>query len=263
MSNYGFQPPTEEELKSSQDAGYVLGGVIPKKVIQEDGQWDNFLPAIEIQRDTYETSNCTAYGSTNLVEILFKKLFGEEKNYSERFTGIMAGTRPPGNNPHSVLETIRKKGLIGDSLLPLSGAKTLEEYYTPDPMTSKFKRIGRDWLKNYTIKHEWVFMPSDSLETKKNNLKESLRFSPIGISVYAWLRNGYYVKPANVRDNHWCVLYGYTDDYWKIFDSYDSTHKKLDYDFNFEYAKRVFLSEAYNECFLRKLFNRILFSFTA
>lgn len=73
------------------------------------------------------------------------------------------------------------------------------------------------------------------------SLKDALRYSPIGISVYAWVQNAdsTYIKPQGAQDNHWCVLYGYEDGKsWHVFDSYDNTHKKLAWDFGFEMAKR-------------------------
>lgn len=238
-SNYGFKPPTKEELEQSHKAGYVLGG-LSQEPIQPDGQWDDYLPSYEIQHtDAYDTYNCTAYGSTNLVEIFLKRLFGIDKNYSERYLGIMAGTRPPGNSPHKVLDQIRASGLIDDILLPLSEAKTIEEYYSPDPIPYSLKEQGRAWVRSYEMKHEWVLTPNDS--DKPERIKRALAFSPVGVSVYAWRnKDGLYYKPSGARDNHWCLIYGYKEgEYWKVFDSYDATHKRLTWNYDFDYAKRI------------------------
>ena len=55
---------------------YVLGGFrsAPFEVLQENGQWDAYLPAIELQSTPrYETNGCVAFGTTSCVEILMKR----------------------------------------------------------------------------------------------------------------------------------------------------------------------------------------------
>ena len=128
--NYGY---LEDEI---QPEDYVLGSLqLPTEVIQDDGQWDAFIPTDEIQRNEYfDTYNCTGYGTLNALEFLFKRLFSETRNWSERYVGIAAGTYPPGNSPKKVIETIRKEcGLLDDELLPLNAPKgdemkSVEEY---------------------------------------------------------------------------------------------------------------------------------------
>src|SRR3990167_8356242 len=92
--NYGYIQDT------IADEDYILGGLnIQTDIVQSSGQWDAFLPADEIQRnEKYETYGCTIFGTLNALEFLFKRLFGEEKNWSERFVYIFTGTRPPGNS---------------------------------------------------------------------------------------------------------------------------------------------------------------------
>lgn len=67
MINHGFIEP-----KLDREA-YILGSSsLPKIVIQPDGQWDKFLPAYEAQSNVlFDTQNCTGFGTTSAVEILF------------------------------------------------------------------------------------------------------------------------------------------------------------------------------------------------
>jgi hypothetical protein len=232
-----------------QDSDYILGGLnLPTEVLREDGQWDLFLPEIEIQRnEKYETFNCTSFGTLNCLETLFKRLFGEERNWSERYVGICAGTNPAlgGNSPQKVIETIRKDcGLLNDVVLPMNDADTLEEYYSPNPIPWLMKEFGRKFLEEYRIGHEWLWRDSQR-ENKINCLKDALQYSPLGCAVCAWEKDGgLYVKPTGAEDNHWCLIFGYDDGkYWKIFDSYDSTIKFLDWNYNFERVKRYHLEK--------------------
>ena len=240
--NYGYIPDT------IKDEDYVLGSLqLPIDILQPLGQWDDFIPADEIQRnERYETTNCTAFGTLNALEFLFKRLYGETKNWSERYVGIAAGTRPPGNSPQIVIETIRKDcGLLNDEVLPMSKANTIEEYYSPDPLPWLMKENGKKFLDEYKIGHEWVFSDFQKFN-QKEAIKEGLLYSPLGIAVYAWVQDPvtkFYIRPQGAQDNHWCVLFGYAEGlYWQVFDSYDSTIKHLDWNYEFFRAKRFHIS---------------------
>ena len=243
IKNYGYIPDTIEEDQ------YIFGGQnIPDEILQPNGQWDKFLPKDEFQfNKTLDTQNCTNYGTENAIEIIAKRKFGGEYDYSERYLGVMSGTTEQGNSPHKVAETIRKEsGLIPESLLPFSSIiQSWSQYYSPKPMTEPYLSEGKKWLDNYTFLHEWVF--TDNNPNKIELIKEALKRSPLGISVYAWLYDNAkecYVKPKGVQDNHWVCLYGYEDGkYWLIFDQYDSTHKNLAWDFDFSCAKKYYLAK--------------------
>src|SRR3990167_1033891 len=241
--NFGYIKDTIDPMD------YVLGSLqIPTEVLVESGQWDEFIPADEIQRtEKYDTYNCTAFGTLNVLEFLFKRLFGETKNWSERYVGIAAGTRPPGNSPKTVIETIRKtSGVIDDELLPMSKAATVEEYYSPDPLPVLLTWKGEDFLKETKINYEWVFDDKRKYN-QKEAIKESLRYSPLGVAVHAWqydFDKKVYVRPKGVEDNHWCVLYGFEKGkYWKCFDSYNSSVKFLDLDYSFDSVLRYSITK--------------------
>jgi len=227
---------------------YLGGGFIGTEELQPNGQWDEFLPSEEIQNENeIETQNCTAFGIENCVNILMNKLFHEEKNYSERFIGIMANTDPySGNSPHTVCESARKNGFIEEIELPFDESiKTPEDYFQPKPMEVKYIIKGQMWLRQYDFKHEWVWRDNPEIEEKIKLIKEALKRSPVGISVYAWDsdENGIYQKRG--QDNHWVCCYGYRDDIkvWKIFDSYTNTYKLYSFDANISMAKLFWIKK--------------------
>lgn len=226
---------------------YVFGyGKLSKKVLRPDGQWSDYLPGHELQKKNgLETNNCTSYSTLNCLEILYKFHTGEELNYSERFTGLMAGTRPPGNDLNTVCQAIRKNGVILEEDLPfLDTFSTLEEYYNPDPMDEDLKEKGKNWLKVWGFKHEWVFPFYLTLQTKQIMLMEALKYSPLAVSVFGWRRNenGDYFKNEGDVDNHVCTLYGYEKGVrWFVLDSYDNSLKILEWNYDFGQAKKFHL----------------------
>ncbi len=223
---------------------YVLGGkLVPQDILQPDGQWDGFLPPAEVQlRNGFDPLNCTAFATTNALEMVMAKKFGGTYDKCERAVGIAAGTKYlHGNSPHTVIEIIRTEaGLIDEFELPFDGSiTTWDAYYSPDPLPLKLQGRGKEWLSHYTVMHEWVFTDG-TLPLKQEKLKEALRYSPVGVSVLGWReRDGLFVKRPGEPDNHWTLLYGYEDGkYWKVFDSYQNVFKRLAWDYDFGYAKR-------------------------
>ncbi len=220
---------------------FVLGGFtkVPKVVLQPDGQWDNGLVDIEIQRNKFfDSYNCTGFTISTIAEMTMKKKYGLKVNYSDRALGINAGTYPPGNTVSKVSDTARRKGLIKETLLPFKDIRNVDEYYSPSPLPEDLKQKGLLWKDRYTLMHEWV---------DEKDLKEALTYSPIGIAVYAWFENsdGIYSKPKGQEDTHFTVLYGYDDkrQVWKIFDSYDNTKKLYTYSSGISTAKRYYIEE--------------------
>lgn len=236
---------------------YVLGGAVelPKVILQENGQWDKFLPVYEPQfNEFFDSFGCTIWGSENGVEIYEKRLTGIEKNYSERFNYILAKIKPPGADPHEVLECIRERGLIADALLPMTPTMKFDEFLRPNPMTADLLEEGMKFP--YELKHQYLWPVGKTLtpDERKTILKEYLKYSPILISVTAWFQNvkGTYIDNGE-RNTHWCVLIGWNekgDDWydpsipegWKIFDSYEQSVKIVDFELHhFEIAKRIYL----------------------
>lgn len=238
MKQYtGFIEPTIIDKKE-----FILGqGNVPFKVVRPDGDWSKYLSSDELQSRSYlETYNCTGFNTLKQIQEYEKNAFNEDNNYSERWVGIIAGTKPPGNDPQTVYEAIRKYGLIFDSMLPFSDdIQTIEDYYSfkGADMDACYE-AGRQWLSEKKFYHEWVWDPSQNIPTdeKINNMKVALKYSPLSLAVYAWATDerGIYVKLG--LENHWTNQFSYKE-FQEIFDSYDPTHKLLEQDI--VYCKRI------------------------
>lgn len=228
---------------------YIFGGEskVEQKVIQANGQWELFLPEKEIQKiNGFETNACYIYGTNNGIEILENRLFGTLSNYSERFVARAVNHTLAGGNPHKACEAVRYiSGEISEKDMPFDGTiSTLEQYVGSLPPRALVEK-GKKWIDKFDFKHEWVFMPADKY--KHELMMEALKYSPLGVSVYAWKYDeqiGLYYKEPYDKDNHWVTVYGYVAGlFWWIFDSYDNTFKKVKWDTDFTIAKRYWLAE--------------------
>jgi hypothetical protein len=236
-NKYGFIEP---EIKPED---YVLGSSpVEKTILNESGQWDNFLPIDEMQkRNGVETMSCVSFGTNNILEILAIKVLGEIWNKSDRFTAIVSGTHEGGNDPKTVIQAVKKFGMIDEPALPFDESiKDINDYLS---FGSKNKlnlcyQLGELWIENYKLNYEWVYTTKLPLTERHIRLKEALTYSPVGVAVDAWHMNedGLHFN-LNPYPNHFCVLYGYEEGkYWKIFDTYDNTKKKLLWDYDISFA---------------------------
>lgn len=241
---YGFLPP---EVKDT-DYQFLGATKLKSQILEPTGQWDNWLPEIEYQsRNGFESSNCTNYGTLAALEVLHRRHFNKEENWSERYTGVMTGTTPEGNSVNRVIEIIRKTcGLIPEKVLPFSkDINAWDKYYSPCPMSEELVLMGKNFLVLYQIGYEWVFTQNSA--NKQDKMKAALRESPLGVSVAAWYGpndKGYYYKPSGSDDNHWCLCYGFEDKkFWKIYDTYDATLKRLEWNYNFNWGMKYTLQK--------------------
>ncbi len=235
-------------FKEADPQAYKLGGLggLPKIIINPDRNWLYYPSIFEPQYIRFETSNCTGFNTNEQIEMYLRVRFGVDENYSDRATGVFAGTYPPGNDPHYVYESIRKNGLVSESILPFSeDLKTVGEYYSfKGADEKKIREEGLKWLEKWDFKHEYVFQQNDTDKAKK--LYEALLYSPISASVTAWTgkKAGIYTKVKGGIDNHWTVLvvgaeYG---KHWIVKDTYledGQPIKFLAWDYDFNIAKRI------------------------
>jgi hypothetical protein len=220
---------------------YVLGSsTVPFVPYNPSGDWTKYLPQYEPQAERYETNGCTVWGAQNQVEILYKYLFDIEPNYAERFNYLLTPVNPnKGANPQDVYENIRKYGLIDAKYLPVP--RTKREFLNMSDITDGMYDEGEMWLELHDLKHEWLWATRP--DNWKAILKETLKTSPIGVSVSAWVKqDGKYVSGTR-PNNHWCVLYKVDEDgtMW-VFDSYDHSQKPLHPEHHIKIAKRVWLN---------------------
>jgi hypothetical protein len=221
---------------------YILGGYgsLGGTVLQADGQWTDWLPDNESQvnKSGFDPIYCASEGTTNALEILTRRLYGLHRNWSARFLAKASDTTPSGNSPHKTAETARKVGLPNEIDWPFTDdIKTWTEFYKDIPQAIYSLAVA--FLNEFDFKHEYV-VPQPFY------LKQALQYSPVGISVYAWVKgtDGLYYKPQGAQDNHWVVLVGYVEaQYWLIYDSYEPQElKKVKWDTQFQVAKRYSLN---------------------
>lgn len=217
---------------------YVLGsfGSLGGDVLQPSGQWFDYLPKDEVQNlNGIEPFACVTFSTFNALETLIRRLFGVERNYSDRFLATMSGTAAQkGNSLQTVAETLRHQGAPLESLWPLDiSINTFEKFYAPIP--DSVRTIALEFIAEFDYKHEYV--PTDPI-----SLKKALTYSPLNVATFAWLQDsttGLYYVPKGYPANHSPMLYGYEEGVsWFIFDSYDNTHKKMRWDTQFAQAKR-------------------------
>jgi hypothetical protein len=237
--NYGLVENIVSDVRE-----YILGGSkVPYIPYQEDGNWEPFLPRYESQSVRFETHGCSVWGSQNQSETLYKRLYGIEPNYSERFTYLLAGVVPgKGADPQLVYESIRKNGVVNESEFPMT--KTLDDYMDKSDITGSLLAKGQNWLYTHDFLHEWLWKKGERPENWKPLLKEALQTSPIAVSVTAWRQeNGLYVSGTG-GNNHWCLLYRIdTDGVMWVFDSYDHSKKPLHPEHYIRRAKRIWLNK--------------------
>jgi hypothetical protein len=215
---------------------------IPVEILQNDGNWRSYLPKEEQQYNAFfDTINCTVFTQLNAIEVLDRRKYGIQSEYSERGLGIAAETTPQGNSPQNVSETVRKIGLFDDAFLPFSeDIQSFNQYYSPKPLPESLLKIAREWLTWYEFKHDWITVnkPADP-----QVLMKALKCSPLGVAVPEWApdNKGLYVKVGGV-EIHYCLLVNYKEgEYWEVFDQYAPFVKRLAWDFPLTYVKRYYL----------------------
>lgn len=214
--NYGLildQPKPED---------YVLGASpLALEILQEDKDWTPFLPDKEFQNlNGIEPYACVTFTLLNCIEILIKRQYGEERNYSDRFLAAVSGTKEGGNSPHTVCEFLRKVGVVPQDIWPFDGeVNSFDEFYKPIP--PKLYELAKDFNREWSFKHEFV-------SSNHKEISKALKSSPLLISVAAWFeRRGKYYRPEGGIDNHATTMfYEREGEFRRVFDTYDSPHIK-------------------------------------
>jgi hypothetical protein len=210
MKDYGLK------LDLPSPEHYVFGGLggVAMEVIHPSRDWRPFLPMKEYQNlQGVEPYACVSFSTLNAVEILIRKKYGEERNYSDRFLASISGTKEGGNTPQVVSEALRHRGVVKQEAWPFD-SKTFEEFYRDIP--EDVMSLAKDFTDEFEFKHDFV-PPNHTAITS------ALECSPLLISVAAWFTNGEgrYYRPAGMTDNHATTLvYESPGEFMQVFDSY-------------------------------------------
>ena len=231
---YGYIPDVQTEKD------FVFGSSsIPQDILQPDGNWREYLPVKELQAPYgFETYACTVFSILTCVEILIKRRYGIEKNYSDRFLAVASGTKNPGNSPRTVADFLRKIGVVPQDAWP----------YTPevnswDKWATTLPKELYDLAKDFTDEFDFRYA---IVPPYQGDISKALMMSPLMISFYAWRpENGKYIRPRGMTDNHAVAMFDETEgDYREIFDSYDSPNiKKLEWKDEPQYAMRFWVQK--------------------
>lgn len=211
MRNYGYKP----DIQKPED--YVLGGItkLPREILQADKDWTPFLGVKEYQNlNQIEPFACVSFSVLNCAEILIKRKYGLDRNYSDRFLAMTSGTQEGGNSPNAVAQSLHKEGVVLQDVWPFDQSiDSFEKFYSPIPQG--IIDLAKEFLDEFDFKYEKV--PSNH-----KSISEALTYSPVLISVSAWFeRNGLYYRPEGFIDNHATTLiYEREGEFRRVFDSY-------------------------------------------
>lgn len=220
----------QEKILDPRD--WHFGGIsgIVNEVLVADGQWDIWLPPLELQATSdLETMACVSFACANAIETLLNRKYNADINYSDRALAKMSGTKRTGNEMSVVANTARELGLILERYwyFDRQAIKTWEDFYCEIPAETLAK--AKDFLYEYDLTWEWVY------SSDPEKIKEALKYAPLAVAIYAYTAqdaNGYYTR-KEAWPNHLVLLYGYEDGKcWKIYDQYKNCYKNLAWDFN-------------------------------
>lgn len=231
---------------------HVFGGVssINLPVIKVDGDWRKYRPIFESQLEqSFDSSGCTCYGTTNAIEALEKFLYNTTPNYSDRFVYNTVGITPPGSDPHLVATTIRGSGLVNEEDLP-DLTPDLATFMTPRPLSVELRIKGQKWLNKQMLGHQWLWTTKPDAKTRVALLTEALTKGTVCISVSAWYKNekGLFYSPPGSINGHWTHLEYIDETGMYVNDSYNealtnTNLKKLTLDHDIQFAKVYFFTK--------------------
>lgn len=234
---YGFLYETPEET------AYVFGSAsLPsyatREILEPLSDWRQFLPQVEAQKKFgTETYNCTSFTILNCCEILIKRKYGLDVNFSDRWLGWATGIGETGVDPRKTAETLRKGGVPDEVDWQFTQDITSrDEYYKNPP--PKLIEIARDFLDAWNFKH--YIVPSE-----KTAIRDARKFSPLGLSASAWKEEGGIYRQFG-RDNHFVTNIFEDEQAEIIFDSYDSYVKRYDIEAKPALVMGYYLSKAPN-----------------
>lgn len=249
MKNTGLiiEPVQPEDFVFGADRS--LATKFQGEPLQPNAYWGIYLPEEEKQAPGYETSACVSFGTASAIEILANRIFHDRNNLSDRFVAKGSGTdQRAGNTPKKVADFIYRNWSVLEREWATKDAGSVEEFYADIPENLKTLAVARG--AEYAFGYEYV-------GTSKAQLREALKYSPLGISVPAWHeKDKRYYRPKNQADNHWTVCYGITDEgELFIFDTYAPHLKVMHKDFTPSVAMRYHLAK---QTVSDTLFNRFI-----
>jgi hypothetical protein len=216
-NKYGLLPtrPTQADWE-------VGSSPIDFELINPEGNWTNWLPAVEYQnRWGYDRMACVTYSYLNCLETLYYFKTGKPKNFSDRWLAKLSGTNRNGNYLSSVADTARNLGLVDEYVWPDTEGGW-NEYYKEIPQDIINK--GKDFLKDWSLYREWVYGADD--------MYLALKATPLQVTVAYASGNGI-LNPSGIHNHAVMVYNAKKDEYWEVFDHYTQSEKKYAWNYQF------------------------------
>jgi hypothetical protein len=174
-----------------------IAGTIPYEVLNESGDWTEYLPPGEWQRiNNKETMACVSFSALNVLETLYYFHTGERRNFSDRFTACMSGTMRRGNYLWKVGDSIRKDGIVDEEDWAVPDDMSWDSYYQTPPI--KVIDKGKEFLKDWTINYEVI------ADSSRESLIHHLKQSPLQVVIPGHAIMGFYTDAS---------IYKYFDSY--------------------------------------------------
>ena len=239
---------------------FVLGAsAIAYEQRVPDFNWTPWLPEDERQSrpGVFDTMSCVTFSALNCVEIQLNWLYDKRKipqaavdflmnngyykngkfNCSDRFIAIMSDTLPTGNYLDKVDYTIRKCGLIPESMLPFGGSNW-NEYMDKSMITQEMINMGLEFNKYFNTQYEAIFYPGLIYPTTaelKKLIREQLMHAPLHIATAVC--PGWHQSPiiamCNESPSHATAMSGLVwEQFFMDYDHYTPFQKKLSWDYN-------------------------------
>lgn len=210
-------------------------------ILREDGDWRDFLPPDEEQRQNgVESSACYIEAQQAGIAVVQEERFNlPNQNYSARFNALLSDGGESGGDPIKGAKSIKYDGLVAEAMMSFQDVLSWKQYHSWQGVNKEeVIRLGKEWLKEWEPKFKIVFEREEPIETKYASLREALKRGPVMVSVHAWYqRNGMYYKPQGKRDTH-LTLAVYMDKENKVYvrDTYTPYLKVIEPNTNFEFA---------------------------
>jgi len=193
------------------------------EILKTNGDWVE--PFKNIDWEIQKWMDCTGHSIKNTIEQLAWVKFGEKWKISEAYINGMAGTnRWKGNSMRTILQAIRKYGIVWDKDWPAENRWKI----IPQNVIDK----GLAWGKKYDFGYDEV--------TAVKLFDEAIKFSPLYGGGYAWSKKGMLYYSCG-RANH---CFNLLKNKMKIAgDSYNPHIKHLDESYKIVWPRIIYLGK--------------------
>lgn len=257
--NTGFieQAPTPSDFIAGGETG------ITEDIRRENSKWTIFISAHEAQTSLYfDSMACVTFSALNSIEAQINWLItsgllsnatidrlsqlgfldaNRRFEASDRFTAKMSGTTRAGNNLTTVWDSIRRHGLVPESKWSYPRTQRTpvfdwEDYYKEIP--EEIKAIGREFLKLFETRYEWIFTPAQPWNLAV--AKQKMQLAPLQIATAVcspWNQDGI-IQKCSKAVAHATMIHDADDLQTGIVDHYQPFLKKLAPDYQIPWALR-------------------------